>query len=235
MPIGSRDAIKFHVLQVTDGERGFEPHTIAVKKGGVYVDGINPHLMHLSLHHQESKKDPSLADCHFRVPSETLPKVNLVGIEDSKFWKWKRQRGVGRGPHNRAALLIFPAQYARSEFGPTQRDAQAVALHPNATKIEFWYSSSPPTELKKYLDGFGACLYAVEIPNSPETFGIVIVDDPSGNYAQAQKTPDHATLSFVKNGELPEKQPAHELHVGRYGKHCCGIMYGQPEDLGMVT
>lgn len=232
MPIRPEDAIEFHTLQVTDGQRGFEPHVIAVKRGGVYVDGINPQLMHLSLHHQKNQKDPSLSDCHIRIPRETLPNVNLTDVRDSKFWKWKRLRGVGRRPHNRAALIIFPAQYAKSEFGPIQDDAQAVALHSNATKIEFWYSSSTPAELRQYLDSFGDCLYSVKIPKSPETFGLAIVDDSSGNYAQAQTTPDHATLNFVKDGDAPEQEPTHRLHVGPYGKHCYGLMYGQPEDLG---
>lgn len=228
MAIGSNGSLYFSKLHVTNGTKGFFPYVVAIKNNGTYIEGEGGHLLHISLHHNPEKRDPSLSQCHMTIPKEIEPRVIKHGFSERQYFKWKRRRATD-GRFYQAAKLIFPTIFAKEEFGAVSTSTEPMASVPlleKATNIEFWYGGSGKEALREYLETFGKPIVIVDLPNG-EVVGINLTCDDSRDYSTYQVIGKFGSYT-VTGADGVVTQPAFQLFIGPFGENCYGVMHGSP-------
>lgn len=228
MTIGSNGSLYFSKLHVTNGTKGFFPYVVAIKNNGTYIEGEGGHLLHISLHHNPEKRDPSLSQCHMTIPKEIVSRVTMHGFSGRQYFKWKRRRATDRRFYQ-AARLIFPAIFAKEKFGAVSTSNEpmvSVPLLEKATNIEFWFGGSGKEALREYLETFGKPISIVELPNG-EVAGINLTCDDSRDYSTYQVIDKFGSYTITgADGVVTE--PAFQLFIGPFGENCYGVMHGSP-------
>lgn len=228
MAIGSKGSLYFSKLHVTDGTKGFHPYIVAIKNNGSYIEGAVGQLLHISLHHNPEKHDPSLSQCHLTIPKEIESRVIKHGFAARQYFRWHRRRAID-GRFYQAARLIFPTLFAKEEFGVvalTDAPIEIVPLLGKATNIEFWYGGSGGKELSKYLKSFGKPIAIIELRNG-EVVGINLTCDESRDYSTYQVI-DKMGSYTIADSDGVVTEPAFQLFIGPFGDNCYGVLHGNP-------
>lgn len=228
MTIGASGSLYFSKLHVTNGTKGFFPYAVAIKNNGTYIEGAVGHLLHISLHHNPEKNAPSVSQCHLTIPKEIESRVIKHGFAKRQYFKWQRRRAID-GRFYQAARLIFPALFAKEEFGvvaATNGPVESVPLLEKATNIEFWYGGSGKEELRKYLESFGKPIAIIELRNG-EVVGINLTCDPDRDYSTYQVIGKFGSYT-ITGADGVATEPASQLFIGPFGDNCYGVMHGSP-------